>query len=152
MKRIMIFTLSLILIAVPSLADLAEAVEGHNRGCLASGATEITGQPTIKDNHYIYQVSDHVNVHFSMDGDEIKSFSCVCLDESGVGEFLAQCVASFYNMGDLMAYVYCHDPVLSDFLDARSGREPKSNSSVNGLLFQMVKESYGYTFIIVKVK
>ena len=152
MKKITAFALVLILLMSSALASgITDLIDGHNRGCLASGAKQISGDPEIIDGHICYHITDNVNILFSMDGDTFKSFSCVCLDESGVSEFLAQCVASFYNLGGLLAYTYCHDALLTDFLSARAGNEPGNNSSINGLLFRIVKEPYGYTFIIVKV-
>ena len=153
MKRIIVFMFALILLTGSALASgLEDLIEGHNLGCIVTGAAKIEGEPEIEKGMYTFHVSDHVNVIFSMDGENMKSFSCVCLDDSAVGEFLAQCVASFYNIGGLMAYSYCYDPVLTDFLSARAGKNPGSNKSVDGLLFQIVKESFGYAFIVVKVK
>ena len=144
---------ALILLTGSALASgLEDLIAEHNIACIATGAALITGDPEISEGRYVYSITDQVKIHFNMDGETFKSFSCVCLDDSGIGEFLAQCVASFYTLGGIDAYSSCYGPVLMDFLSVRSGFPAGNNSSVSGFLFRIVKESYGYTFIIVKVK
>ena len=152
MKRLIIFTLALVFFTSSALASVDDLIAEHNVACIATGAAQITGDPEISEGRYIFSITDQVKIHFNMDGETFKSFSCVCLDDSGIGEFLAQCVASFYTLGGIDAYSSCYGPVLMDFLSVRSGFPAGNNSSVSGLLFRIVRESYGYTFIIVKVK
>lgn len=153
MKRIIIIVAVLILAAAPALADpVSDFISIHNFNRAAAGAAEIAGQPEEKDGRYTYHASDSVDIIVITDGNEIKSVSCVCLDDSGVGEFLAQCATVFYDLGGLESYIYCYDPLLTNFLSARAGRNAENDSSVPGLLFGISKESFGYMFIIVKVK
>lgn len=152
-KQIAIILTAAVLSVSPALADpVTELISDHNRNRLAAGAAEITGSPEIKNGSYTYHLQN-IDIVISADDEGINNFSCVCKDESAVGEFLAQCVTAFYDIGGMEAYVQCHDPLLTDFLAARSGMENKSNSSVPGMLFQVQKLKNGvYIFIIVKVK
>lgn len=156
MKRTIAVIIAAAVISTSSaLADsVSQFVEQHNRNGLASGSSEITGEPLVEENHYQYHVTENVDVLISTDGNDVQSFSCICFDESGVGEFLAQCVTAFYDIGGLDAYVYCHDPLLSDFLSARAGHETESDSTIPGVLFQVktAENPFRYIFIIVKVK
>jgi hypothetical protein len=119
---------------------------------ILAGAGEITGQPEIEKGQYVYHLQN-VDIVISASEEGINSFSCVCLDDSGVGEFLAQCATAFYDIGGTDAFIRCYDPLLSEFLAARAGVETKSNSAVPGVLFQVSRVNDGrYIFIIVKVK
>lgn len=151
-KQIAIILTAAVLTVSPALADPAtELISDHNRNRFAAGAAEITGLPEIENGTYTYRLSDNIIIEIATDGNGIKYFSCVCLDDSAVGEFLAQCVTAFYDIGGMETYSYCHDPLLTDFLAARAGMEPKSNSSVPGVLFQVIKVGNRYMFLIAKV-
>lgn len=148
MKRLIIITIAIILFTSSALASIDELVEFYNLGCILNFATMLSGDPTVIEGCYIYKAADSVNVFFRMDGDDLISLSCVCTDESGVTEFLAQCITAFAFFGKTGQ----HEPLLKEFFKAHSGRETEPNSSVEGTMFRIVKESYGYTFVLVKVK
>ena len=152
-KQIAIVLTAAVLSVSPALADpVSDLVSEHNMNRIMSGAAEITGQPEIEKGRYVYHLQN-VDIVISENDKGISSFSCVCLNESGVGEFLAQCVTGFYDIGGMEAYIYCGDPLLTDFLAARAGIETESNKSVPGVLFQVSRVYDGrYIFIVVKVK
>ena len=154
MKRFLIVLFALMIIAAQSFASSPadKYVEEHNFCCHAAGATKITGEPEIDDNRYTYHAADGVDVIFTIKDNELTTFTCVCLKDEQIGEFLAQCVTAFYNMGGLMAYTYCHDPLLTDFLQARAGTDAEKDTTIPGLIFGVQKKSFGYVFILVKVK
>ena len=119
---------------------------------MLAGAGEITGQPEIKEGRYVYHLQN-VDIVISANDERINSFSCVCLNDSGVGEFLAQCATAFYDIGGTDAFIRCYDPLLSEFLAARAGLETESNKSVPGVLFEVSRLENGrYIFIVVKVE
>ena len=153
-KKVAVILTAAVLSVSPALADpVSDLISDHNRNRFAAGAAEITGSPEIENGTYTYHLSDNIIIEIATDGSEIKGFSCVCLDDSAVGEFLAQCVTAFYDIGGIETYIKCHDPLLTDFLAARAGLELESNSSIPGVLFQVQKLKNGrYIFIIVKVK
>lgn len=151
-KQIAIILTAAVLSVSPALADhVSDLISEHNVNRIVCGAAEITGEPEIEDGRYVYHLQN-IDIVISANDEGIKSFSCVCLNESGIGEFLAQCVTAFYDIGGLESYVHCFDPLLSDFLAARSGIETKNNSFVPGVLFHVSKTGSRYIFIIVKVK
>lgn len=152
-KQIAVILTAAILSVSPALADpVSDLIEEHNMNRFAAGAAEITGSPDIENGRYNYHLPN-IEIVISADDESIKSFSCVCLDDSAVGEFLAQCVTAFYDIGGFETYIKCHDPLLTDFLAARAGLELENNSSIPGVLFQVQKLKNGrYIFIIVKVK
>ena len=154
MKRsIAVIAATLVMITTPAIASpVDEYVLSHNMHRAAAGAAEITGEPEIAKNSYTYKVTENVHVMFNMKEDDLASFCCICLDESGVSEFLAQCVTAFYSLGGLTEYTYCHDPILTDFLAARSGNPVGKDTTVPGFLFGIEKKPFGYTFVLVKVK
>jgi hypothetical protein len=154
-KRVTIILLAAALSATPALADpVSDFISNHNSNSIISGASEINVSPTIQNGKYFYDLQKDIDIIVSEDNGEIKSFSCVCYDDSGVGEFLAQCVTAFYDIGGMDSYINCHGELLSEYLSARAGKETKSNSSVPGVLFQVSKTDNPsrYIFIIVKVK
>ena len=150
MNKKMICLAVCLMLPVSAFADIEPLVAGHNTCCAAAGAQQLTGSPDQEGERYTYHISDSVDVIFTDNG-ERSSFSCICMDEAGIGEFLAQCVTGFYNFGGLLAYSYCHDALLTDFLAARAGRNPDIDTSVSGLMFQVSKESFGYLFMLTKV-
>ena len=152
MKKVAILATAMIMITTPVLASpVDQYAEIHNACRLAAGAAELPAEPEVEGNTYTYKVSDALHVIYIIDGENV-TFSCVCLDESSVSEFLAQCVTAVYAIGGLTAYVDCFDPILSDFLSARSGSDTEKNTSIPGILFSIEKMSFGYTFILVRVK
>jgi hypothetical protein len=151
-KQIAIILTAAVLSVSPALADpVTDLISDHNMNRMLAGAGEITGQPEIEKGQYVYHLQN-VDIVISANDEGINSFSCVCLNDSGVGEFLAQCATAFYDIGGTDAFIRCYDPLLSDFLAARAGLETKSNSSVPGVLFQVIKTGSRYIFIIVKVE
>ena len=152
MKRNIVLIITLVLLASSALADpVSDFIAEHNLNRIMNGATEITGQPEIEKGKYIYHLQN-IDIVISANDEEINSFSCVCMDDSAIGEFLAQCVTGFYDIGGIEAYSLCYGELLSEYLAARAGIETKSNSTVPGVLFQVVKTGSRYIFIIVKVK
>lgn len=151
-KQIAIILTAAVLSVSPALADpVTNLIAEHNLNRFLAGATEITGQPEIEQDRYVYHLPN-IDVVISADDENIKSFSCVCFDDSAIGEFLAQSATAFYDVGGMESYVSCYGELLSEYLAARAGIETKSNSSVPGVLFQVTKTGSRYIFIIVKVK
>lgn len=153
-KQIAIILTATVLSVSPALADpVSDLISSHNMNRLTTGAAEITGQPEIEENRYVYHLPN-IDIVISADNENIKSFSCVCFDDSSIGEFLAQCVTAFYDIGGVESYVSCYGELLSEYLAARAGIETKSNHSVPGVLFQVtqIEKPHRYIFIIVKVK
>lgn len=152
-KQIAIILTAAVLSVTPALADpVSDLIAEHNMNRFSAGAAEITGQPEIEQDRYVYHLPN-IDIVISADGENIKSFSCVCFDDSAIGEFLAQCVTAFYDIGGVESYVSCYGELLSEYLAARAGVETKSNSAVPGVLFQVSRVNDGrYIFIIVKVE
>ena len=151
-KQIAIILTAAVLSVSPALADpVSDLISSHNMNRLSTGAAEITGQPEIEENRYVYHLPN-IDIVISTDNENIKSFSCVCFDDSSIGEFLAQCVTAFYDIGGIESYVSCYGELLYEYLAARAGIETTSNSSVPGVLFQVGKAGTRYIFILVKVK
>lgn len=151
-KRIMIMLTVAALSVSSALADpVSDFIAEHNLNRIMNGASEIIGQPDIEKGKYIYHLRD-LDIVLSENEGKVSSFSCVCLDDSATGEFLAQCVTGFYDIGGIEAYSICYGELLSEYLAARAGIETKSNSAVPGVLFQVAKTGSRYIFIIVKVK
>ena len=151
-KQIAIILTAAVLSVSPTLADpVSDLISDHNMNRFSAGATEITGQPEIKKGNYVYHLPN-IDIVISADGENIKSFSCVCFDDSAIGEFHAQSATAFYDIGGIESYVSCYGELLSEYLAARAGIETKSNSAVPGVLFQVTKTGSRYIFIIVKVK
>ena len=151
-KQIAIILTAAVLTVTPALADpVSDMISSHNMNRFSTGAAEITGQPEIEQNRYVYRLPN-IDIIISADDENIRSFSCVCFDDSAIGEFLAQCVTAFYDIGGMESYVSCYGELLSEYLAARAGIETKSNSSVPNVLFQVTKTGSKYIFIIVKVK
>ena len=152
-KQIAIILTAAVLSVSPALADpVSDLISSHNMNRFSAGAAEITGQPEIEQDRYVYHLPN-IDIVISADNENIKSFSCVCFDDSSIGEFLAQCVTAFYDIGGIESYVSCYGELLYEYLAARAGIETKSNSSVPGVLFQVSKLKNGrYIFIVVKVE
>lgn len=152
-KKVAVILTAAVLTITPALADpVSDLIAEHNMNRFAAGAAEITGSPEIEDEMYTYHLPN-IEIVVSADAEGINYFSCVCLDDSAVGEFLAQCVTAFYDIGGFETYIQCHDPLLTDFLAARAGLDLKSNSSIPGVLFEIDKLKNGrYIFILSKVK
>ena len=151
-KKVAVILTAAVLTITPALADpVSDLIAEHNMNRITAGAAEITGTPEVEEGKYIYHLPK-IDIVISANDEGINSFSCVCFDESAVGEFLAQCVTAFYDIGGIESYVSCYGELLTEYLAARAGIETKSNSSVHGVLFQVMKAGNRYIFIIVKVK
>ena len=152
-KKVAVILTAVVLTITPALADpVSELISTHNLNRFSAGAAEITGEPDIEDGRYNYHLPN-IEIVIAADDEGINSFSCVCLDDSAIGEFLAQSVTAFYDIGGVGSYTSCYGELLSEFLAARAGIETKSNHFVPGVLFQVSKLKNGrYIFIVVKVK
>lgn len=152
-KQIAIILTAAVLTITPALADpVSDLISDHNMNRIICGAAEVTGQPEVDQEMHVYHL-DNIDIVISADENRIEWFSCVCFDDSAVGEFLAQCATAFYDIGGVESYISCHGELLSEFLAARAGVETKNNYSVPGVLFQVEKLKNGrYIFIISKVE
>lgn len=152
MKKAFALTAALVVISASALADpVAGFISEHNVNRIITGAAEVTGQPEIVKGKNLFRLRN-IDIILSAADDGIKSFSCVCYDESATGEFLAQCVTAFYDIG-CESFTDCYAELLSEYLSARSGKETAPNKTIPGVMFQVTKTEnpYRYIFIIVKV-
>ena len=128
-------------------------VQNHNMYTYLSSAQELSGKPDeTENNRNTFKITENVHVIFTLDGDTISSFSCVCLSDKEVGEFLAQCVTACYSFGGLESGTECYDPILYRFLLARGGQEAETDFSIPGLAFTLGKENSFFYFVLSKVK
>lgn len=149
-------TSAFVLISVSAFAEsLENTVFAHNMNTSICNAMKITGEPQVTEKsngkHYEYIITENIRAIFAEKDSKIRSCAFVCFDESDSAEFLAQCITACYNFGGVQAGTECYDPILYDFMSARSGANPES-SILPGLLFQMSKESFGYTFTLVRIE
>ena len=151
MKRTIIFTVMLLLLTSSACAsDLDIMVEGHNLNRVICGAAELKN-PEVEKGSYTYKATENVHVIFTVRDDLANSCSCVCLDEADTAEFLAQCVTICYNYGGTEAGTQCYDPILFSFMQARAGSEPEK-VVLPGIMFRLYKESFGYAFVLARVR
>ena len=136
--------------AAYALSDLDIMVAGHNMNRLICNAAELT-VPEIEGNSYTYKATENVHVIFRVKDGEANSCSCVCLDEADAAEFLAQCVTICYNYGGTEAGTQCYDPILFSFMQARAGNETEK-VILPGIIFHLYKESFGYAFVMARVR
>ena len=136
--------------AAYALSDLDIMVEGHNLNRVICGAAELKN-PEVEKGSYTYKVTENVHVIFTVRDDLANSCSCVCLDEADAAEFLAQCVTICYNYGGTEAGTQCYDPVLFSFMQARAGMET-DKVILPGIIFRIYKESFGYAFVLARVR
>lgn len=144
-----------VMVVSPALAssDVDFWVQNHNLYTYLSSAQELTGKPEETDNnHFTFKITENVHVLFNTDGDKVSSFSCVCLSDDEVGEFLAQCVTACYSFGGIESGTECYDPILYRFLLARGGQEQEEDFSIPGLAFSLGKAKGFYYFILSKVR
>ena len=149
-------TSALIMISVSALAEsLENTVFAHNMNTSICNAMEITGTPRVTEKstgtNYEYILTENLRAIFVEKDSKIRSCSFVCFNESDSAEFLAQCITACYNFGGIEAGTVCYDSILYDFMSARSGTNPEA-STLPGLLFKISKESFGYTFTIVRIE
>ena len=151
MKRIIIFTFALIFLTGSAIAsDIDVMLEGHNLNRVICGAAELKN-PEVEKGSYTYKATENVHVIFTVRDDLANSCSCVCLDEADAAEFLAQCVTICYNYGGTEAGTQCYDPILFSFMQARAGSEPEK-VILPGIMFRLYKESFGYAFVLARVR
>ena len=151
MKRTIIFTVMMVLLASSACAsDLDIMVEGHNLNRVICGAAELKN-PEVEKGSYTYKATENVHVIFTVRNDLANSCSCVCLDEADAAEFLAQCVTICYNYGGTEAGTQCYDPILFSFMQARAGMET-DKVILPGIMFRIYKESFGYAFVLARVR
>ena len=136
--------------AAYALSDLDIMVAGHNINRSICNAAELTNAE-IEGNSYTYKATENVHVIFRVKNGEASSCSCVCLDEADAAEFLAQCVTICYNYGGTEAGTQCYDPILFSFMQARAGNEPEK-VILPGIIFHLYKESFGYAFVMARVR
>jgi hypothetical protein len=150
MKKAFAISAALVVISASALADpVVGFISEHNVNRIITGAAEVTGQPEIIKGKNLFRLGN-IDIILSADNNGIKSFSCVCYDESATGEFLAQCVTAFYDIG-CESFTDCYAELLSEYLYARSGKETAPNKMIPGVMFQVTKTENRYIFIIVKV-
>ena len=151
MKRIICLILCLILPAAAfAISDLDIMIEGHNVNRFICNAAEIKN-PEIKSDSYTFKATENVHVIFRVKNDAVSSCSCVCLNENDAAEFLAQCVTICYNFGGIEAGTECYDSILYSFMQARAGNDT-DKVMLPGIVFHLYKESFGYAFVLARVK
>lgn len=155
MKKAVIITTALVMIASPALAydpALAAVVE-LNEYAKLTGAAQITVEPvTVQDGdstQYTYTVSDDLQITLTIKNEKVRSFSCLCKTEALAGEFMSQAADGCYLLAgydpDLMKTVYL------DFLNARAGNETdKRMFSSIGIVFRLFKSNGQYAFVIAR--
>ena len=136
--------------AAYALSDLDIMVAGHNINRSICNAAELT-VPEIEGNSYTYKATENVHVIFRVKDEEASSCSCVCLDEADAAEFFAQCITICYNYGGTEAGTQCYDPILFSFMQARAGIET-DKVILPGIMFRIYKESFGYAFVLTRVR
>ena len=136
--------------AAYALSDLDIMVEGHNLNRVICGAAELKN-PEIEGNSYTFKATKNVHVIFRVKDGEASSCSCVCLDEADAAEFLAQCVTICYNYGGIEAGTKCYDSLFYSFMQARAGNETEK-VILPGIIFHLYKESFGYAFVMARVR
>ena len=155
MRRFLMLTSALILISVSAFAEsLENTVFAHNMNTSICNALEITGTPRVTEKstgtNYEYILTDNLRAIFIEKDSKVNSCAFVCFDESDAAEFLAQCITACYNFGGIEAGTECYDPILFNFMSARSGTNLDS-VTLPGLLFKISKEQFGYTFTLVRI-
>ena len=150
MKKIMCFIICMVIpISAFAVTDLEIMIEGHNLNCGICAAQQLIGDPTMDGDNAIFDITPKLHdVFFTKEG-EVTGFGCVCQDPAQEVEFLAQCVTACLNFGGTVDTVY--DAVLSQFMFARAGN-PLGGTVIPGMLIEITKESFGYVFVMSKVK
>ena len=153
MKKAIILTAAIVMISLPALAltDTEIMAAGHdlNRGIVH--ASELPAIPEIEGTSSTYKVTENIHVVFIEKEGQAKTCSCVCLSESELSEFLAQCVTICLNYGDPSYTDQYYAAVLSHFLETRSDEEPQT-AYLPGLIFKLTKEKFGYVFILTRAQ
>lgn len=149
-------TSALVLISVSAFAEsLENTLYAHNMNTSICNALEITGTPRVTEKstgtNYEYILTDNLRAIFVEKDSKVRSCSFVCFDESDTAEFLAQCITACYNFGGVQAGTECYDPILYGFMSSRSGTNPEP-TTLYGVLFKISKESFGYTFTLVRIE
>ena len=151
MKKIMCFIICMVIpISAFAVTDLEIMIEGHNLNCDICAAQQLIGDPTMDGDNAIFDITPKLHdVFFTKEG-EVTGFGCVCKDPDQEVEFLAQCVTACYNFGGKADTVY--DAVLSQFMFARSGNPLGNTTEIPGIIIEITKQSFGYIFVLSKVK
>ena len=154
MKRIIIIVCALVLIAVQASAvsDLDIMVEGHNLNSAICGAMKIECDPEVETDKVTYKLSEGIHDVFFTKGDQITGFACICFNAKSESEFLAQCVTACYNFAGIQAGSVCYDVILSQFLFVRAGVDAESSTQIPGIMIEISKQSFGYLFMLARVK
>ena len=153
MKRFICVLLILCLVPLWAfcVSDSDAMIETHNIYCGFCGASKIDSSAKVRTTdeatEYAYYITDKVVVEYHVKNGEVFRMACVCLDESEIGEFLAQCVTICYVLGGVSSGTVCYDGVLYRYLLARAGNEPEIDPSIPGLLIDLSKQTFGYLFI-----
>ena len=154
MKRVIIIVCAIIFVTSNACAvsDLDIMIEGHNANCWICAAQNLTGDPVIENEKATFDLNPNLHDVFFIKDDKVYGFGCVCEDQAQESEFLAQCVTACYNFAGLQAGTVCYDVILSQFLFARAGVDSESSTKIPGIMIEISKESFGYVFMLVKVK
>lgn len=157
MKAVSIIIAAAIIATTPpalAMSDLEYYVADHNQYCYLTSAKEITGTPEVdvseQDTHYTYEVTKCIRCIYTVEGESVTNYLCVCLSDSEIDEFLAQCVTGCYSFCGIDNGINCYDPILYRFLLARGGHESEADFSLPGVAFSLSKASFGYYFILSK--
>lgn len=144
-----------ILISVPTAESLEHTLFAHNANTSICNAQQITGEPRITQKktgtNYEYILTDNLRAIFIEKESRITSCAFVCFSESDTAEFLAQCITACYNFGGTDAGTSSYDPILYQFMSARSGSNPEPDT-LPGLLFKISREKFGYAFTLVRME
>lgn len=152
MKKAIILTAAIVMISSPALAltDTEIMAAGHNLNRIIAHASELPEYSETEKGATTYKVTENIHVIISEKDGQANTCSCVCLSESELSEFLAQCVTICLNYGNARYADEYYSAVLSHFLETRSGNEPQT-AYVPGAIFQISKEKFGYVFILSRV-
>ena len=142
------------LIVSSALADLDLMIEGHNMYSSICSAIQLKGSPQIDEEKgtVTYTVADELFDIFFLKNGEVTGFGCVCRDPVQEIEFLAQCVTACYNVAGDQAGNKCFDIILSQFMFARSGNPLNDAFITPDVAVNISKTSFGYLFVLSKVK
>ena len=146
---------AVILISVPSAESIEHTIFSHNANAPICNAQPINGTPRVTEKktgtNYEYIINENLRAVFIGSESKITSCAFVCFDESSAAEFLAQAVTACYNFGGIAAGSACYESILADFMAARSGTNPEP-SAIQGLLYKISREPFGYTFTLVRIE
>ena len=143
MKRIILFTLALILITSQAFAltenDLASY---HNQVRGRFGAAEIRPDDMSESGWLFCSVTGMLFVAYKIDSPTLAG-GCSCENESETIEFLAQCATVCIVIGNPSNSDQYSAVILRQFLQARNGQENKAESA-GDLYIRITKSGNSY--------